>query len=436
MALLDAFDIPLATATAGLPHQAAAARLTERPFVRHDPFALWPYHLHALIRSTLRSADDSTDDRWTDADWKQAAARALAALGDQWRSHNGPDRRLLVACLRQGLALARDHQLDLGWLTDAGFAYTDDYVWEPLPLPEGSDTHPATAADALTELLSTLARRQHEHRSTTVARLTGVLDTGQLPLELADIAIYYRAKAQRDLGHNDASRDGMRHVANNGGRLAPDAARGLAHLARMAGDFPAALATAETLGWPGRGQRVLGDVHFAHGDMDQAAAAFTAARTDAEAHGNLGEQAIAQANLALTIAFTDPARADDEIALAEQLLAGLDQRATTLTTQIAARALRAEIDTAGISAARTALDLALAFHHAVLGQHDDLTATIERLREATTSGDFAYYVHIAAAMGGLPQPDRPAIHWLDDDQTVRERWRALVEARRTRLRQP
>ncbi|MEV6840874.1 ATP/GTP-binding protein [Streptomyces sp. NPDC051133] len=450
VSLLDAFDIPLATATAGLPHQAAAARLTERPFVRHDPFALWPYHLHALIRSTLRSADDATDDRWTDADWKQAAARALAALGDQWRAHTGPDRRLLVACLRQGLALARDHQLDLGWLTDAAWAYTDDYVWEPLPLPDSGDTQSATAADALAELLSTLARRQHEHRSTTVARLTGVLDTSQLPGELADMAIYYRAKAQRDLGHNNASRDGMRHVANNGGRLAPDAARGLAHLARMAGDFPAALATAQTLGWPGRGHRVLGDIHFAHGDIDQAAAAFTAARTDAETHGNLGEQAIAQANLALTIAFTDPTRADDEIALAEQLLAGLDQRATTLTTQIAvlardagaltslegARALRAEIDTAGISAARTALDLALAFHHAARGQQDDLTATIGRLREATASGDFAYYVHIAAAMGGLPQPDGPAIHWLDDEHTVRDRWRALAEARRTRLMQP
>jgi hypothetical protein len=448
VSLLDAFDIPLATATADLPHQAAAARLVERPFVRHDALALWPYHLHALIRSTLRSADDATDDRWTDTDWRQAAARALAALGEQWTAHTGPDRRLLVACLRQGLALARDHQLDLGWLTDAAFAYTDDYVWEPLPLPDHSNSDPATAADAVAELLSTLARRQHEHRSTTVARLTGVLDTGQLPGELADMAIYYRAKAQRDLGRNEASQEGMRHVADNQGRLAPDAARGLAHLDRMAGDFPAALATAQTLGWPGRGQRVLGDIHFAHGDMDQAATHYTTARTQAEEHGNLGEQAIAQAHLALTTAFTDPARADDEIALAEQLLTGLDQRATTLTTHIAAiardagtltnlegaRTLRAEIHAAGITAARTALDLALAFHHAVLDQQDDLTATIGRLREATANEDFAYYVHIAAAMGDLPQSSsEPAIRWLDGESTVRARWRALVTARQHHL---
>ena len=451
VSLLDAFDLPLATATAGLPHQAPAARLIERPFIRHDSFALWPYHLHALIRSTLRSADDATDDSWTDTDWKTAAARALTALGDQFTTHTGPNRRLLIGCLRQGLALARDHQLDLGWLTDAAWAYTDDYVWEPLPLPDSGDTRPATAADALAELLSTLARRQHEHRSTTVSRLTAVLNTGLLPAELADMATYYRAKAHRDLGQNEASRNGMRHVADRAGRLAPDAARGLAHLARAAGDFPTALATARTLGWPGRGHRVLGDIHFAHGDMNQAAAAFTAARTDAEDHANLGEQAIAQANLALTTAFTDPIRADDEIALAEQLLTGLDQRATSLTAQIAAiardagtptsleetRALRTQIHDAGITTAQAALELALAFHHAVRGDDTSLTATIDRLSDLTRSGDYAYYVDITHFMAGLPLPaDHAAPHWLDSEQNTRTRWHNLVITRREHLQPP
>ncbi|XIE81624.1 zeta toxin family protein [Streptomyces sp. SBR177] len=203
------------------------------------------------------------------------------------------------------------------------------------PPPPRSRRRAATAADALAELLAALARRQDEHRSRTVERLTAVLDTGLLPAELAEMARYFLAKAHRDLGDTAASRDGMRQVAAAGGRYAPDAARGLAHLARAAGDFPTALTTAQTLGWAGRGHRVLGDIHFAHGDMTQAAAAYTAARTEAEQHGNKGEQAIAQAHLALATAFTDPARAEGEIAYAEQLLAGLDQRATTLTVQIA-----------------------------------------------------------------------------------------------------
>lgn len=441
--LLDAFDLELATAAAGLPHQAAAARLAERPLVREDPFALWPYSLHALIRSTLRDADDATDDRWTEDDWRAAAGRALTALGTQWAAGTGPDRRLLTGCLRQGLALARDHDLDLGWLTAAAAAYTADYVWEPLPLParEG-DEELTTAAGALAELLSTLARRQHEHRARTAERLTTVLETRLLPTELTEMAIYFRAKAHRDLGQNAASRDGMRQVADGGGRYAPDAARGLAHLARAAGDFPTALATAETLGWPGRGQRVLGDIWFAHGDMERARAAYTAARTEAEAHGSLGEQAIAQTHLALTVAFTDPARADDELALAAQLLAGLDQRATTLTAQVAGlvrdaggdlgdrgELLRAEITAAGITAAAPLLELALGFHHIVRGDRTATAESIARLNELTQDGEHAYYTEIAHHLAGLAVPATSTARWAEDPDTVRTHWRLLATER-------
>lgn len=58
VALLEAFDLNLATAAAGLRLQAPALRLIERPFVRENTFGLWPYHLHGLIRSTVRGADD------------------------------------------------------------------------------------------------------------------------------------------------------------------------------------------------------------------------------------------------------------------------------------------------------------------------------------------------------------------------------------------
>ncbi|MGW1887232.1 hypothetical protein [Streptomyces sp. NPDC001970] len=59
-------------------------RLIERPFIREDPFGLWPYHLHGLIRSTIRNAGDHADDRWSPHDWAQAVERAFNALGEQW----------------------------------------------------------------------------------------------------------------------------------------------------------------------------------------------------------------------------------------------------------------------------------------------------------------------------------------------------------------
>ncbi|MFD9537558.1 ATP/GTP-binding protein [Streptomyces sp. NPDC060010] len=452
VALFDSFDLNLATAAAGFQHEAPALRLIERPFVRENPFGIWPYHLHGLIRSTIRGADDHADDRWSPRDWQQAAHRALAALGTQWQAHTGRDRNLLVGCLRQGLALARDFRLDLGWLADASWAYIGDSVWEPLAPPSGPSGPSGsieldTAADALVETLSALFRRQHEHRTRTIERLTAVIDSGRLPAELQDVAVYYRAKAHRDLGHTQASQHGMRQVADAGGRLAPPARRGLAHLSRLAGDFPTALAIADTLGWAGRHHRVRGDVLWVQGDMERAAAAYTAARTEAEEHGIAGERATSQAQHALVIAFTDPARATDELELTEHLLAGLSLRTTTFTAKIAAlvrdagsttaqigdrgRLLRTEIHTNGIVAASALLELALAFHHAVRAEQGEVSAVIGRLRELVQGSDCAYYCDIAHFMAGLPLPEVSTARWIDGEGPTRARWHALVAARRT-----
>ncbi|MER8103904.1 ATP/GTP-binding protein [Kitasatospora sp. NPDC094016] len=450
--LLDAFDIPLATRAAGTDRDAPALRLTERPLVHEDPAALWPYHLHALVRSTVRGAD-RTDDRWSDQDWHRAADRALAGLGEQ-HAARPDDRALLVGCLRQGLRLARDHRLGLGWLAGGAWAYVGDEIWEPLAPPAPDDAQPHTGttvldtpADALVETLSTLAGRQHEHRTRTADRLTRVLDSRLLPPDLTDLALYYRAKAHRDLGRADSSRRGMQRVADGDTRLAPAARRGLAHLARLAGDFPTALAAAAQLGWKGREHRVLGDVWWPHADFERATAAYQAAVTDAQQHDAASERATAQAQLAFTTAFTDPEQAGAELDLAEQYLAGLHLTATRLTTRIAAlvrdaghhdiadRAhdLDTEIRTAGIGYQQATLALALAFHHAV---HDDqaaLATDIARLRDLTSDGDHAYYPDIAAFMAGLPCPAPSDTRWIDGDQAVRARWRALVTDRRERV---
>ena len=249
VSLLDNFDVALASRAAGMTFESAALRMIERPFVRFDPHAVWPYHLHGVIRSTIRTAGDQADDRWSERDWTQAAVRALEAIGERWAEASAPGRGLLVDCLRQGLRLARDFGLGLGWLADAAWSYVADSVWEPLAPPAPDEPAPptlSTAADALVETLSALARRQHEHREHTVARLTAVVDSGLLPAELRDMAVYYRAKALRDLGRSQDSRDGMRMVADGGGRLAPAARRGASagpcaavRTARAAGSRPA-----------------------------------------------------------------------------------------------------------------------------------------------------------------------------------------------------
>lgn len=79
--------------------------------IGEDPYAIWPYHLHGAIRTALQDDDSHAADRWTQADWHQAAPRALAALGHQWQHSSAAaagGRAFLVACLR----LVRDHRLE------------------------------------------------------------------------------------------------------------------------------------------------------------------------------------------------------------------------------------------------------------------------------------------------------------------------------------
>ncbi|WP_330481476.1 ATP/GTP-binding protein [Streptomyces sp. NBC_00724] len=451
VALLDSFDLPLATRAAGMSHEAPALRLLERPFVRRNEFGLWPFHLHDLIRSTIRTADDQTDDRWSSRDWQQAGERAFAGLGEQWTTTMGPGRVLLVGCLRQGLAVARDFRLDLGWLADAAWAYISDSVWEPLTpaaRQEAAGTL-ATAADALVEMLSALARRQHENREHTAERLAAVVGTGLLPAELHEMGVYYLAKAQRDLGRTEASRRGMQVVVVGGGRLAHNARRGLSHLSRLAGDFPTALQAAERLGWEGRHHRVKGDVWWVQGDVTRGAEAFLDARLEGEEHGKKGEAAMSQSMRAFTLAFADPRTANDEIELAEELLAHVDLRAATVDVRIAAllrdagtgtgfedraQVLAADISTTGLVFAQAKLELALSFHHAIRDSTEGTAASISRLRELTREGYYAYYVDIAHFMAGVPLGTSSQARWIDGERPTRQRWRDLVIARRDGLR--
>ncbi|GAA2974988.1 hypothetical protein [Streptomyces enissocaesilis] len=93
-----------------------------------------------------------------------------------------------------------------------------------------------------------------------------------------------------------------------------------------------------------------------------------------------------------------------------------------------------ELDSAGLTSTAPTLELAAALHHAVLGDHDALTAAIARLRDLTQSGDHSYYTDIAHFMAGLPLPSgHTPPRWLDGEPATRARWHQLVTARRDLL---
>ncbi|WP_329201634.1 MULTISPECIES: hypothetical protein [unclassified Streptomyces] len=188
------------------------------------------------------------------------------------------------------------------------------------------------------------------------------------------------------------------------------------------------MAAVPTLGWKNRYHRALGDIRWSHADTTAAVAAFEACRAEAEQHGAAGERAIMQVRLALAVSFADPDRADDELALAHQLLDGLDQRSNTLLAQVVAlikdagtsdvtdraQSLNAESEAAGLPFLHRFVELALAFHNAVRGKDQHLAATIDRLRADRHRR--LRLLHRHRSLRGRPAPAGDVDHLLDQER--------------------
>ncbi|WP_432093607.1 ATP/GTP-binding protein [Streptomyces sp. bgisy100] len=463
VSLLDSFSVPLATAAAGLDRDAPALQLVDRPFIDTDHAAPWPYSLHGLVRAAVRDADSTSEDRWSEADWQRAAQRAFTALGSEFRqARESGDRARLVACLQQGLRLARDHALDLDWLADAAYAYVDGMIWEPVEIPRRTTACSADAdgriqpspvgsgaAEALATTLTAVARRQRQHRELTSAALSEVLGSGSLPAHLREIAEYFRAECDRDLGRFDASMAGMRSVAEGGGRMALDASRGLLHLARRLGHFPDVQNAIDHLGTRGRRSRTLGDLWWPQGRISLSCAGYARGRDDAESAGERGEAALAQACLAFAASFGDRTRAREQIARSADLLRGVTARWADLQRQNAellcdagadpglpqrAASVAAEAESTGLTSSAAYARLAECFHAAVLDDQAALGDARERLRAHVRGAEFAYLLELSYLMADdTPPEDLPRAQWLDGEDQTRARWTSCVADRRQEL---
>ncbi|MFD3707609.1 hypothetical protein ACFWUP_31120 [Nocardia sp. NPDC058658] len=455
VSLLESFSIELATAAAGLARDSAALCVVDRPFVEHDDSTLGPYRLHKLVRSAIRNADFDEDSRdpWSESDWRRAAQRAFDAIGEQWRRAHD-DRLVLVACLREGLRLARDFSLRLGWLEDAAVAFVRDSAVETIDIgdaPRAQDGTPLPvdpAAVALALTLSVIARRNSSHRQTIVDELRAVLTTGDLPAPMREIPEYYIAMCERDLGNFDASMRGMRKVADRGGRLAPDARRGLHHLLRRLGRFRNALEIAEQLGATGRQQRALGELWWSQGNIALACTSLAVARDQSTAAGLSGEAALCQSYLAFAAAFQDRARANIQVEHARELIAAARVGWAEVLLQVAALVVDAghdpdlpqRADEIAISAAAVGLTslagyarLAACFHAAVLDSPQLSDHARILLREGVRGAEFAYLVEIAYMFTDRDSPSTLRSDWIEGESTAKQRWSGLVTDRRAEL---
>ncbi|CAO5238640.1 hypothetical protein [Frankia sp. AgKG'84/4] len=448
VSLLGSFSVELASATAGLDQDAPVLELIERPFIDEDRDILWPYRLHDLIREAVRETDSVSEDRWTPADWRRAASRAFDAYGSEATGN----RSKLVAALRQGMILARDYNLELGWLEDAAFRYVQDFVWESIELPASPGPHLREngetngSVDALAMALNAISQRQHQHRGRTAEQLRIVLASGRLPDSLLELPRYFIAECDRDLGNLRQSMEGMRQVVDGGGRLVPIAARGLVHLARRAGRFPEVLSTAESLGPEGRRERVLGDLWWTQGNITLACSLYAASRDEAIATGQPGEAALSQACMAFAAAFQDRNRATEQIARADALLTGISLRWAEIHTRAAellrdagiavdllerAEDLAGTAGEAGLSSSVAYIRFAACLHAVVLNSPTLLADARAQLHTCIHGEEFAYLGELTyLAAGDEPPSDLPLAQWLDGPDQVRARWTEIVNDRR------
>ncbi|MFD6401279.1 hypothetical protein [Nocardia sp. NPDC060249] len=455
VSVLESFSIELATTAAGLARDSAALCVVDRPFVEFDESGLWPYRVHKLVRSAIRNAGFDADSRepWSAADWRRAAQRAFDAIGVQWRAAEG-DRRVLVFCLREGLRLARDFSLRLGWLEDAAVEFARDSAAEAIDIGDPPSTADGTplpvnaAAAALAVVLSVIARRNSAHRQTIADELRAILATGDLPARIREIPEYYIAMCERDLGNFDASMRGMRKVADGGGRLAPDARRGLHHLLRRLGRFRNALEIAENLGATGRQQRALGELWWSQGNIALACTSLAVARDQSSSAGLSGEAALCQSYLAFAAAFQDRARANTQVEYAHELIGRARVGWAEVLLQVATLVVDAghdpdlpqradDVATSATGVGLTSLAgyarLAACFHAAVVDSPQLSEHAQMLLRESVRGAEFAYLVEIAYMFTNRDSPSTLRSDWIEGAATAKQRWSGLVTDRRAEL---
>ncbi|MGR4883367.1 ATP/GTP-binding protein [Streptomyces sp. LARHCF249] len=452
--MLDGFSIEIVTAGAGLTSEAAALRLTNRPFVQFDSAAQWPFHMHALVRSLVRDADQGLDDSWSTRDWRNAAQRMLDELADTARTaQRAHDRRTLISCLNQGMLLAHEQGLPLGWLVEGAFWYVDDMTWEPTLRPRISGVDaadpaiPTTPAQALASGLAAVGARQRQPRRASAEAIERVLSAGLLDGDLRDLLQYFHAECLRELRRPDESEQAMYALMSSGRRIGKTALRGYLHMLRQTGRFGEMadyIAAQEPGGvWP----RMLGDIWWLHARFDDAIRDFDASLRWALEQKVPGEIAISASSLHFVHAFRAGTVLPESFAAARGVLettnvswarrfsacAGILAAAGDASeVQRRTRAVVADCEQNGVNSSAAHAEFARGFHCAVVGDEAGLLLARAGVRERVTGTEFAYLCEIidfwlgdAAPDDGLPRAD-----WIGGVDAVRQRWLDAIAHRR------
>ncbi|MEU5432191.1 hypothetical protein AB0G73_02310 [Streptomyces sp. NPDC020719] len=386
-------------------------------------------------------------------------------MGSVYETYGAQDRQTLIDCLNQGLELAHERRLGLGWLVDAAYGFTADHVWEGTLRPRvpgvagDRDVPPTTAGQALALALVAVVERQHTHRRVTQSVLRRCLDADLLSGDAYDLVAYFHAECARDLGRLTESESELRALAAGGGKIADTAMKGLIHLRRRAGRFRALQQDLESLPATPVRSRLAGDLWWTQACFDRADECYLAARDLARSRGAAGESALSEACRAFAAGFGSPAHAARTVESARELLTAVDITWAELQVTLAALLMdagkanagaddeiharcdevAAKSRSAGLSSSAAYAELARAFHAAVRRDQEAMSVARGNLAAQVDSGQFGYLLEII----DFWLPERaphgqagPVSDWIDSARNTAGRWRDVVERRRALLAGP
>jgi hypothetical protein len=452
VSLLDHFDRSLAVAAAGGGvTDADFARFVRRPFVVEASSQLWPYRIHDAVRACVNDHADVGRGRWSARERRAAGVRAYEQLGRSMEPALADcDRHALLAGLTQGLAVATEHGLPVGWLEDVAFAVHESSSWQAV-LPDAlADSEIDTDARALAVGLAVVSRRRTADRAWIVRRLDEVLERAVLDRDLADLLLRYRSHALRRLGRHEEALAGYTSIVERGGRLASEAEWNVVRHTAAIGRFRSAIEPHRDAGPRRAGlERVLGNVLRDNALLTEAEDRYIRAAEGAERAREEGRRALCLSDLALVRAWQGREVARDverasaaadgtgrrqpyqQVALAEAVsCAGRDARGFLMhIDEYRERSRRDRMAENEVFAA-----VAEALHAAVLGDEDGLAAAGGDVRElADALGTHRYWADVVCWWRGADEPEPDRYEWLGGRDTARERWLAVVDDRRRRV---
>jgi len=449
LSLLDSFDAELAASIAGLPSEAIARQLAQRSFVSVDDEAPFPYSIHRLLRDEIRRSDTG-GDAFSPADWARYAQRAFDEVGARYRTASAAhDRIVVISALNQALRLADEFQLGLGWCTDAAYSFVEDSLWESSLRPL-VPANPTTPAAALAHALLAIVNRQTDGRQTTARILGDVLTTGLLAGDAGDLALYYAAESLRETGRGEQSETLLRELVARDSRMRVPAVKGLVHRLRRLGRFRETLELIEAQPVHGTWLQLRGTLLWSQGVPEEAKAFYASARDWFTAMGSPGHSAEVDGCLAFVGGLTggvepqDRALVDAGLAsLADsrntwaRLLARLGEVLLTADGGAATAARLQELVEEGVASGLTSIQAYAYFGLCLNAALSDDTELLLLARSGfaswVTGDDFRSLVEVVdfwidPAPAGWES--YAVADWLGGVDRARERWRALLAARR------